>query len=111
MDNMNNLEEKLDKLGEILLKKQEEIDRKTKDIKAYRECNEKLIKLVKYVVLSCVVVFISLMLLVGYTVSQYRDLQSTVNTTSEVQRTEFSTENGGVIINGNNNSGDVNDGN
>lgn len=110
MNSMEKLAEQIEQLGNVLKAKQEEIDRKQRDIEAYKECNEKLTKLIKIVVVSFLVVMLSLFGVLGYTVSQYKDLKSDVNTTTETTRQEFQTQDGGVIINGNNNSGDVNDG-
>lgn len=99
---------KLDECIKTITEKQEQINRKTKDIKAYKECNEKLIKLVKLIVFSSLVIFVALLVTLGYTVSQYKDLKNSVYTTTETTRQEFQTQDGGLIINGDGNSGSVN---
>ena len=110
MSDYEKISEQLETLGKVLSEKQKEIDEKTKDVKAYKECNEKLVKLIKLVVGGFLIVVICLFMTLGYTISQYKSLESSVNTTTETKRQEFQTEDGGVIINGSNNSGDVNGG-
>lgn len=104
------ISKQIDQLGKILMEKQEEIERKQKDIQAYQECNERLTKLVRLVVVGFLIIFLTLFGILGYTISEYKDLESSVNTTTETTRQEFQTDGNGVIINGNGNSGDINGG-
>ena len=104
------ISKQIDQLGKILMEKQEEIERKQKDIQAYQECNERLTKLVRLVVVGFLIIFLTLFGILGYTISEYKNLESSVNTTTETTRQEFQTDGNGVIINGNGNSGDINGG-
>lgn len=105
MENKDVLE-KIEQLTQILSSKQQEIEKKTKDAEAYKISNDKLTKIVKYVVTGFLIMFLSAMLLLGYTVHKYYQHESQTITTTEEHVREFNTDNGGVIIN---ESGDVSD--
>lgn len=106
-DNIDKLAENIELLGQHLKNKQDELDKKTKDIEAYKEFNEKLTKLIKLVVFGFLAVLISIVLLLGYTISEYKNLEGSTTTTTKTKRQEFNTDNGGVIINGDGNTSDV----
>lgn len=90
---------RLEALTKILKSKQQEIDKKTKDAEAYKLNNEKLTKIVKYVVAGFVIMFLSALLLIGYTIHKYYQYESNTITTTEHRMKEFNTDGGGVIIN------------
>lgn len=93
------IEQKVQKMEEI----QKQIDRKTKDAKAYRENNERLEKIIKYGII-CIVIFFSVVAIaIGITatvISQhYFDYKRGIE--REITREVNSIESGdnGVIIN------------
>lgn len=70
------IEQKVQKMEEM----QKQIDRKTKDAKAYRENNERLEKIIKYGII-CIVIFFSVVVIaIGITATvisqQYFDYES-----------------------------------
>lgn len=92
------IEQKVQKMEEM----QKQIDRKTKDAKAYRENNERLEKIIKYGII-CIVIFFSVVAIaIGITATvisqQYFDYERGIE--REITR-EDSIESGdnGVIIN------------
>lgn len=93
------IEQKVQKMEEM----QKQIDRKTKDAKAYRENNERLEKIIKYGVI-CIVIFFSVVAIaIGITATvisqQYFDYERGIK--REITREVNSIESGdnGVIIN------------
>lgn len=93
------IEQKVQKMEEM----QKQIDRKTKDAKAYRENNERLEKIIKYGVI-CIVIFFSVVAIaIGITATvisqQYFDYKRGIE--REITREVNSIESGdnGVIIN------------
>lgn len=93
------IEQKVQKMEEM----QKQIDRKTKDAKAYRENNERLEKIIKYGII-CIVIFFSVVAIaIGITatvISQhYFDYKRGIE--REITREVNSIESGdnGVIIN------------
>lgn len=92
------IEQKVQKMEEM----QKQIDRKTKDAKAYRENNERLEKIIKYGVI-CIVIFFSVVAIaIGITATvisqQYFDYERGIK--REITREVNSIESGdnGVII-------------
>lgn len=91
------IEQKVQKMEEM----QKQIDRKTKDAKAYRENNERLEKIIKYGII-CIVIFFSVVA-IGITATvisqQYFDYERGIE--REITREVNSIESGdnGVIIN------------
>lgn len=93
------IEQKVQKMEEM----QKQIDRKTKDAKAYRENNERLEKIIKYGII-CIVIFFSVVVIaIGITATvisqQYFDYERRIE--REITREVNSIESGdnGVIIN------------
>lgn len=93
------IEQKVQKMEEM----QKQIDRKTKDAKAYRENNERLEKIIKYGII-CIVIFFSVVAIaIGITATvisqQYFDYERGIE--GEITREVNSIESGdnGVIIN------------
>lgn len=93
------IEQKVQKMEEM----QKQIDRKTKDAKAYRENNERLEKIIKYGII-CIVIFFSVVAIaIGITATvisqQYFDYGRGIE--REITREVNSIESGdnGVIIN------------
>lgn len=93
------IEQKVQKMEEM----QKQIDRKTKDAKAYRESNERLEKIIKYGII-CIVIFFSVVAIaIGITATvisqQYFDYARGIE--REITREVNSIESGdnGVIIN------------
>lgn len=93
------IEQKVQKMEEM----QKQIDRKTKDAKAYRENNERLEKIIKYGII-CIVIFFSVVAIaIGITATvvsqQYFDYERRIE--REITREVNSIESGdnGVIIN------------
>ena len=93
------IEQKVQKMEE----RQKQIDRKTKDAKAYRENNERLEKIIKYGII-CIVIFFSVVAIaIGITATvisqQYFDYERGIE--REITREVNSIESGdnGVIIN------------
>lgn len=93
------IEQKVQKMEEM----QKQIDRKTKDAKAYRENNERLEKIIKYGII-CIVIFFSVVAIaIGITATvisqQYFDYERGIE--REIARKVNSIESGdnGVIIN------------
>lgn len=93
------IEQKVQKMEEM----QKQIDRKTKDAKAYRENNERLEKIIKYSII-CIVIFFSVVAIaIGITATvisqQYFDYERGIE--REITREVNSIESGdnGVIIN------------
>lgn len=93
------IEQKAQKMEEM----QKQIDRKTKDAKAYRENNERLEKIIKYGII-CIVIFFSVVAIaIGITATvisqQYFDYERGIE--REITREVNSIESGdnGVIIN------------
>lgn len=93
------IEQKVQKMEEM----QKQIDRKTKDAKAYRENNERLEKIIKYGII-CIVIFFSVVAIaIGITATvisqQYFDYERGIK--REITREVNSIESGdnGVIIN------------
>lgn len=93
------IEQKVQKMEEM----QKQIDRKTKDAKAYRENNERLEKIIKYGII-CIVIFFSVVAIaIGITATvisqQYFDYERGIE--REITRGVNSIESGdnGVIIN------------
>ena len=93
------IEQKVQKMEEM----QKQIDRKTKDAKAYRENNERLEKIIKYGII-CIVIFFSIVAIaIGITATvisqQYFDYERGIK--REITREVNSIESGdnGVIIN------------
>lgn len=93
------IEQKVQKMEEM----QKQIDRKTKDAKAYRENNERLEKIIKYGII-CIVIFFSVVAIaIGITATvisqQYFDYERGIE--REITRKVNSIESGdnGVIIN------------
>lgn len=93
------IEQKVQKMEEM----QKQIDRKTKDAKAYRENNERLEKIIKYGII-CIVIFFSIVAIaIGITATvisqQYFDYERRIE--REITREVNSIESGdnGVIIN------------
>lgn len=93
------IEQKVQKMEEM----QKQIDRKTKDAKAYRENNERLEKIIKYGTI-CIVIFFSVVAIaIGITATvisqQYFDYERGIK--REITREVNSIESGdnGVIIN------------
>lgn len=99
------IEQKVQKMEEM----QKQIDRKTKDAKAYRENNERLEKIIKYGVI-CIVIFFSVVAIaIGITATvisqQYFDYERGIEReiTREVNSIE-SGDNGVIITKSSNNS-------
>lgn len=97
--NIKIIEQKVQKMEEM----QKQIDRKTKDAKAYRENNERLEKIIKYGII-CIVIFFSVVAIaIGITATvisqQYFDYERGIE--REITREVNSIESGdnGVIIN------------
>lgn len=93
------IEQKVQKMEEM----QKQIDRKTKDAKAYRENNERLEKIIKYGII-CIVIFFSVVAIaIGITATvisqQYFDYERGIE--REITREVNSVGSGdnGVIIN------------
>lgn len=93
------IEQKVQKMEEM----QKQIDRKTKDVKVYRENNERLEKIIKYGII-CIVIFFSVVAIaIGITATvisqQYFDYVRGIE--REITREVNSIESGdnGVIIN------------
>lgn len=93
------IEQKVQKMEEM----QKQIDRKTKDAKAYRENNERLEKIIKYGII-CIVIFFSVVAIaIGITATvisqQYFDYERGIE--REITREANSIKSGdnGVIIN------------
>lgn len=93
------IEQKVQKMEEM----QKQIDRKTKDAKAYRENNERLEKIIKYGII-CIVIFFSVVAIaIGITATvisqQHFDYERGIE--REITREVDSIESGdnGVIIN------------
>lgn len=93
------IEQKVQKMEEM----QKQIDRKTKDAKAYRENNERLEKIIKYGII-CIVIFFSVVAIaIGITATvisqQYFDYERGIE--REITREVNSIESGdnGVITN------------
>lgn len=93
------IEQKVQKMEEM----QKQIDRKTKDAKAYRENNERLEKIIKYGII-CIVIFFSVVAIaIGITATvisqQYFDDERGIE--REITREVNSIESGdnGVIVN------------
>lgn len=93
------IEQKVQKMEDM----QKQIDRKTKDAKAYRENNERLEKIIKYGII-CIVIFFSVVAIaIGITATvisqQYFDYERGIK--REITREVNSIESGdnGVIIN------------
>lgn len=93
------IEQKVQKMEEM----QKQIDRKTKDAKAYRENNERLEKIIKYGII-CIVIFFSVVAIaIGITATvisqQYFDYERGIE--RKITREVNSIESGdnGVIIN------------
>lgn len=93
------IEQKVQKMEEM----QKQIDRKTKDAKAYRENNERFEKIIKYGII-CIVIFFSVVAIaIGITATvisqQYFDYERGIE--REITREVNSIESGdnGVIIN------------
>lgn len=93
------IEQKVQKMEEM----QKQIDRKTKDAKAYRENNERLEKIIKYGII-CIVIFFSVVAIaIGITATvisqQYFDYERGIE--REITREVNSIKSGdnGVIIN------------
>lgn len=93
------IEQKVQKMEEM----QKQIDRKTKDAKAYRENNERLEKIIKYGII-CIVIFFSVVAIaigiIATVISQqYFDYERGIE--REITREVNSIESGdnGVIIN------------
>lgn len=93
------IEQKVQKMEEM----QKQIDRKTKDAKAYRENNERLEKIIKYGII-CIVIFFSVVAIaIGITATvisqQYFDYERGIE--REITREANSIESGdnGVITN------------
>lgn len=93
------IEQKVQKMEEM----QKQIDRKTKDAKAYRENNERLEKIIKYGII-CIAIFFSVVAIaIGITATvisqQYFDYERGIE--REITREVNSIESGdnGVIIN------------
>lgn len=98
------IKQKVQKMEEM----QKQIDRKTKDAKAYRENNERLEKIIKYGII-CIVIFFSVVAIaIGITATvisqQYFDYERGIE--REITREVNSIESGdnGVIINKNSNN-------
>ena len=96
---IKSIEQKVQKMEEM----QKQIDRKTKDAKAYRENNERLEKIIKYGII-CIVIFFSVVAIaIGITATvisqQYFDYERGIE--REITREVNSIESGdnGVIIN------------
>lgn len=99
------IEQKVQKMEEM----QKQIDRKTKDAKAYRENNERLEKIIKYGII-CIVIFFSVVAIaIGITATvisqQYFDYERGIERgiTREVNSIE-SGDNGVIINKSSNNS-------
>lgn len=99
------IEQKVQKMEEM----QKQIDRKTKDAKAYRENNERLEKIIKYGII-CIVIFFSVVAIaIGITATvisqQYFDYERGIEReiTREVNSIE-SGDNGTIIDKSSNNS-------
>lgn len=99
------IEQKVQKMEEM----QKQIDRKTKDAKAYRENNERLEKIIKYGII-CIVIFFSVVAIaIGITAivisQQYFDYGRGIEReiTREVNSIE-SGDNGAIINKSSNNS-------
>ena len=99
------IEQKVQKMEEM----QKQIDRKTKDAKAYRENNERLEKIIKYGII-CIVIFFSVVAIaIGITATvisqQYFDYERGIERkiTREVNSIE-SGDNGVIISKSSNNS-------
>lgn len=99
------IEQKVQKMEEM----QKQIDRKTKDAKAYRENNERLEKIIKYGII-CIVIFFSVVAIaIGITATvisqQYFDYERGIEReiTGEVNSIE-SGDNGVIINKSSNNS-------
>lgn len=99
------IEQKVQKMEEM----QKQIDRKTKDAKAYRENNERLEKIIKYGII-CIVIFFSVVAIaIGITATvisqQYFDYERGIEReiTREVNSIE-SGDNGVIITKSSNNS-------
>lgn len=99
------IEQKVQKMEEM----QKQIDRKTKDAKAYRENNERLEKIIKYGII-CIVIFFSVVAIaIGITATvisqQYFDYERGIERkiTREVNSIE-SGDNGVIIDKSSNNS-------
>lgn len=99
------IEQKVQKMEEM----QKQIDRKTKDAKAYRENNERLEKIIKYGII-CIVIFFSVVAIaIGITATvisqQYFDYERRIERgiTREVNSIE-SGDNGVIINKSSNNS-------
>lgn len=97
--NIKIIEQKVQKMEEM----QKQIDRKTKDAKAYRENNERLEKIIKHGII-CIVIFFSVVAIaIGITATvisqQYFDYERGIK--REITREVNSIESGdnGVIIN------------
>lgn len=95
------IEQKVQKMEEM----QKQIDRKTKDAKAYRENNERLEKIIKYGVI-CIVIFFSVVAIaIGITATvisqQYFDYERGIEReiTREVKVNSIESGDNGVIIN------------
>lgn len=93
------IEQKVQKMEEM----QKQIDRKTKDAKAYRENNERLEKIIKYGIIYIVIFFSVVAIAIGITATvisqQYFDYERGIE--REITREVNSIESGdnGVIIN------------
>lgn len=93
------IEQKVQKMEEM----QKQIDRKTKDAKAYRENNERLEKIIKYGIIYIVIFFSVVAIAIGITATvisqQYFDYERRIE--REITREVNSIESGdnGVIIN------------
>ena len=95
------IEQKVQKMEEM----QKQIDRKTKDAKAYRENNERLEKIIKYGII-CIVIFFSVVAIaIGITATvisqQYFDYERGIEReiTREVKVNSIESGDNGVIIN------------
>lgn len=93
------IEQKVQKMEEM----QKQIDRKTKDAKAYRENNERLEKIIKYGIICIVIFFSAVAIAIGITATvisqQYFDYERGIE--REITREVNSIKSGdnGVIIN------------
>lgn len=93
------IEQKVQKMEEM----QKQIDRKTKDAKAYRENNERLEKIIKYGII-CIVIFFSVVAIaIGITATvisqQYFDYERGIERGITREVNSIKSGDNGVIIN------------
>lgn len=93
------IEQKVQKMEEM----QKQIDRKTKDAKAYRENNERLEKIIKYGII-CIVIFFSVVAIaIGITATvisqQYFDYERGIEREITREVNSIGSGDNGVIIN------------